>query len=137
MEDDFDLILVPAPDEGVPAHLKRQQQKLRRLLLDAASKTRPLTKGRTKFRDSGMTLEASAAGVHLTDLQVLLAAAGTAATPLVTTIVAWLGGHYGRKVKVKAGDIEIEAGTAKEVLELMKQAQVLKQANEPKQTDGQ
>jgi hypothetical protein len=48
---------------------------------------------------------------------------GLAAIPV---IVAWLHGRYGRKVRLKVGDIEAEARTVAEIEGLLKQAEKLR-----------
>lgn len=45
---------------------------------------------------------------------------------LGVVFVAWIQGRSGRKVRVKIGDVEVEAGTAKEVEELFEKAQQLR-----------
>lgn len=42
--------------------------------------------------------------------------------PLATIVAAWLAGRYGRKVRLKIGEIEAEAGTVEEVERLIARA---------------
>jgi hypothetical protein len=56
-----------------------------------------------------------------------------AAMPVVGTIVgAWLTTRNGRKVRVKVGDIEVEAGTPEEVERLLEQALKIKERTDSK-----
>lgn len=50
----------------------------------------------------------------------------------VPIIVAWLHERYGRTVKIKVGDVEVEGRTAAEVKVLLDHAQAFKRENEPK-----
>jgi hypothetical protein len=47
-------------------------------------------------------------------------------TPLGTLFGVWLNAKLGRKVRVKVGDIEVEAGTLKEVEHLLERAREIK-----------
>jgi hypothetical protein len=52
--------------------------------------------------------------------------------PIVGTATgAWLHARYGRKVRLKVGDIEAEAQTREEVETLLEKAQEIQQRNEP------
>ena len=53
------------------------------------------------------------------------------ATPLAAALGAWLKERYGRKVRLKVGDVEAEASTAEEVEKLLAKAQELKRMDEP------
>jgi hypothetical protein len=71
-------------------------------------------------------LHAPAMGVH--ELGMLV----TTGLPVLGTIIgAWLGAHNSRKVRIKVGDIEAEAGTVEELERLLTRAQEIKQASEP------
>jgi hypothetical protein len=59
------------------------------------------------------------------DVQIVLPSLGT-------LLGVWLQARFGRKVRIKVGDIEVEARTAEEVDALLKQALEVKKANEPK-----
>ena len=53
--------------------------------------------------------------------------------PVVTAAAgAWLHAKYGRKVRLKIGDIEAEAQSVEEVEKLIARAQEIQQANQPK-----
>ena len=61
-------------------------------------------------------------------LSGLLSIAIPATMPVVGTILgAWLTGRNGRKVRVKVGDIEIEAATAEEAERLLERAAKIKE----------
>jgi hypothetical protein len=49
-----------------------------------------------------------------------------------TALGAWLHARYGRKIRVKIGDVEAEAQTVAEVARLLEKAQQIQQRNEPK-----
>lgn len=66
------------------------------------------------------------------EIEALLKAAATLTVPLATAVGAWLHARYGRKVRIKIGDIEVEAQTGKEVEQLLERAQDFKSRNEPK-----
>jgi Mg2+/citrate symporter len=53
---------------------------------------------------------------------------------IATVLVAWLHGKYGRKLRLKVTDteIEVEAQTEEQVQSLLKQAQEIQQRNRPK-----
>jgi hypothetical protein len=55
-------------------------------------------------------------GVFYTSLQSAIPVIGAALT-------SWFAGRYGRKVRVKVGDIEVEANTAADAEKLLKEAQ--------------
>lgn len=55
-----------------------------------------------------------------------------AAGPVIGTVVgAWLHARYGRKVRLKIGDIEAEAQSMAEVEQLLARAQEIQQRNQP------
>jgi hypothetical protein len=66
------------------------------------------------------------------EIEGLLKAATTLTVPLATAVGAWLHARYGRKARIKIGDIEVEAQTGKEVEQLLERAQDFKNRNEPK-----
>jgi hypothetical protein len=51
---------------------------------------------------------------------------------IATAVGAWLHAKYGRKVRLKVGEIEVEAQTVAEVETLLKQAEEFQQRNRPK-----
>lgn len=51
---------------------------------------------------------------------------------LGTAIGAWLHARYGRKVRLKVGDVEAEAETVGEVEKHLAKAQEIHQRNQPK-----
>ena len=101
------ITLMPAPDERPPENLS----KLRRVF-----EALPIRR-----EDSTDILDVTTSA--------LLASLGT---PLGTALGAWLHARYGRKVRLKIGDIEAEAQTLKEVEKLIARAQEIQQRNQPK-----
>ena len=77
-----------------------------------------------------MSIFAGAVPTHMPDL---LSLAGQSVPVFGTALVAWLGGRYGRKARVKVGDIEIEANTAEDVEELMTKVRELRSSDPLKQ----
>ncbi|HYI38989.1 MAG TPA: hypothetical protein VE053_01585 [Allosphingosinicella sp.] len=57
------------------------------------------------------------------DFLLQLSALGT---PLGTLFGVWIAAKLGRKVRIKVGDIEVEAGTMKEVEHLLERARGIK-----------
>ncbi|WP_146122225.1 hypothetical protein [Burkholderia multivorans] len=70
-----------------------------------------------------MTLDAvDAVGGYTGEIAVLI----QAVSPVLTGILgAWLQSKAGRKVRLKIGDIEVEAGTVQEAEQLLRHAQAL------------
>jgi len=50
------------------------------------------------------------------------------------TLGAWLHGRYGRKVRIKVADVEIEARTQKEVEDLLEKLMAIERASEHEKT---
>lgn len=50
--------------------------------------------------------------------------------------VAWLQGRAGRKLRLKVGDIEVEARTPEEIEQLLERAQALRTAQEGQRNDA-
>ena len=87
-----------------------------------------------RYGQSGMAFDAvDAHGFSLPEF--VLAIRTLASSPAVAAIGgalgAWLAARYGRKVRLKIGDIEAEARTQKEIDELLKKAIEFQQRNEP------
>ncbi len=60
------------------------------------------------------------------------------AIPVITTgLAGWFAGRNGRKVRLKAGDVESEASTTEQVKELLELAQKTRAENEPKRIHEQ
>ena len=116
------LTLLPAPDE-VLAPFERDAE----LLLPPKPEP-PKTPLSPSESQPGDYFGAPPPGMEKFLMQAMTVA-GTIAT---TTLGAWLRNRYGRKVRIKVGDIEAEASTAEEIDQLLLRAQALKQAIEPK-----
>jgi hypothetical protein len=65
-------------------------------------------------------------------LPTAIAMAKVAGPPLFTVLGIWLQSRYGRKVRLKVGDIEAEARTIQEVEQLIARAQDIQQRNQPR-----
>ena len=73
-------------------------------------------------------------GLHMPQIYAdyiikLSAAVGPA---IGTALGAWLHARYGRKVRIKVGDIEAEAQTPEELEKLLDKVQEIRERNEPK-----
>jgi hypothetical protein len=55
-----------------------------------------------------------------------------AVVPIASGLVAWCAARYGRKIRVKVGDIEVEAQTQAEVESLLVRAEEIRERSEPK-----
>jgi hypothetical protein len=62
----------------------------------------------------------------------VLKLAGEIGPALIAGIFAWLHGRYGRKVRLKVGDIEAEAQTTEEVEKLLAHALEIQEKNQAK-----
>ena len=109
METDIQISLLPAPDD--PHHLTPgYQQELRGF--------------EQAFRSEGLPIAAVPAlakmqGGPFLSGEFVLKVAEKIGPPLIAGIAAWLHGRSGRKVRLKVGDIEVEAPTMKEVENLV------------------
>lgn len=81
---------------------------------------------------SGLILSLNAVAATGPDHSPLYIGVSSAAALAAPVIVAWLHGRYGRRVKLKVGDTEVEASTAKEVEKLLKVAKRYKRNSNPK-----
>jgi|ERR1039457_698277 hypothetical protein len=86
----------------------------------------------------GVTIELiEAAGGNTQDMATYLGfvielAHSPAASAIGTALGVWLVARYGRKVRLKVGDIEVEARTEKQVQRLLEQAEQFQQRNKAK-----
>ena len=67
---------------------------------------------------------------YLGDFAVKLA--GQIGPPLIAGVAGYFHGRSGRKVRLKVGDIEVEAPTMKEVERLLDRIEEIQQRNQPK-----
>jgi Xaa-Pro aminopeptidase len=67
--------------------------------------------------------------IALGDLHVVLA---KAAPYLGTALASWFAGRASRKVRLKVGDVEVEAHSMKEVDQLLEKVRAIKKDEEPK-----
>jgi hypothetical protein len=121
--------LFPALDDA-PARSMLYQRELRRFeesLLALGLDVRVSI----ELRESGVpeTL-AAVVSPYLGDFMIKFAA--TAGPALGTLIGAWLHARYGRKVRLKIGDIEAEAQSVEEVEKLLQQAEQFQQQAQQK-----
>jgi hypothetical protein len=122
MEADLNITLLAAPDEQshfVPEY----QQGLR-----AFEKV---------FNDQGVPIDsncalAKMAGGPFLSGEFVLKLAATVGPVLGTAVGAWLHARYGRRVRLKIGEIEAEAQTVAEVENLLKRAGEFQQRNQHK-----
>lgn len=133
---DLVITLVPAPDEppiaaGCPDTTSQQQVELRNFR--DRLKSKQVEFFAASF-DPCPPQPGAWSGAHpdfyLGDFIIKLAA--IIGPVLGTAIGVWLHGRYGRKVRLKIGDIEAEAQTREEVEKLLSKAQEVQQRNQPK-----
>ena len=122
MDNGIHFTLIPAPDEAAPTDLERQQEMMRRLPVNVWDGVRAGSLGRGAMIGD---IQASA-GPLTFDIHTALSALPT----LGPAFAAWIAGRYGRKVRVKVGDIEVEAATAKDPSALLHEAQQSKKKEE-------
>ena len=128
MKTELSFDLVRAPDERLRS--QAYQQELREFEKSLRSLGFKVT----------VTIELIEAAAGPDDITTYLGqfAIELARGPLVgviaTVLVAWLQGKYGRKLRLKVTDteIEVEAQTEEQVQSLLKQAQEIQQRNRPK-----
>ena len=111
------LTLIPAPDEPMPEDLDKLRKELEALpLADVAFKrVGPGVPRNRRYKFTPPDL----------DKYITLVI-----TPLATALGVWLHAHYGRKVRLKVGDIEAEAQTREEVEKLLVRAEEIQQRNQ-------
>lgn len=119
--DELEIELIPGPDDAeletleYQGELQRFEEALKKEGLDVAART--LTRKGAGFSSTLM-------GEFFIALQSLKNAG-----PFITIVVAWTAGRSTRKVRLKVGDIEVEAHTKAEVLELVEKAQQIQKDN--------
>lgn len=112
---DVELTFVPAPDDPAwtsPAYqagLIAVQQELERL--DPQTRSEALV---MESAEGSFLLH----GIFRVTVDKVLPLAGTA-------VASWLAGRQGRKIRLKVGDIEAEAGSVEEIDQLLLRAQDL------------
>jgi hypothetical protein len=120
METDIEITLLSAPDD--PYHLTpAYQQELRGF--------------EQSFRSEGLPIAATPAlakmaGGPFLSGEFVLKLADKIGPPLIAGIAGWLHGRSGRKVRLKVGDIEVEAPTMKEVENLVALIPEIQQRNQ-------
>ncbi len=136
---ELQLTLIPAPDEPLPENLDELRQQFESLGLERqhpANRVKPAT-------FAAWVLGPFTLGIGLTAGTAASIGAATFATfakqfaesagPLLATALgAWLHARYGRKVRIKVGEIEAEAQTPEELEKLLEKAQEIRERNEPK-----
>lgn len=123
---ELQLTLIPAPDDP---RLKSSayQAELRQLEQDLQSKG---IQASALFEVREAWTPVPMPAPYLGDFFIKLT---TAIGPVLGAVVgAWLHARYGRKVRLKIGDIEAEAQTAEEVEKLLARAQEIQRSNQPK-----
>ncbi len=118
--------LVPGAGEPLPTDLEYQQDRLTQLSLRLRPGSLPI---RVRVPGGTYGTRAGAGPLAGPDLGNLLSFAGKAMPTLGTALVAWLGGRYGRKVRVKVGEVEIEANTVADVKDLLSRVEQLQKVD--------
>jgi hypothetical protein len=117
MSDNLHLFLLPAPDD--PARDTPEYQAELHAFANALRAKRLEVFPMTLIRKS-----VGGASNYVGEFLVAFAAVGT---PLATILGAWLQARYGRKVRLKIGDVEAEARTVEEVDGLLRRAQAFRE----------
>jgi hypothetical protein len=116
----IEIVLRPAPDEPRVNDPKFQ--------IELREFSRALRAAGVEYSQRGMAFDAAdGGGFPLPEFVVVLTAA---IAPLAGLCGAWLHAHYGRKVRIKIGDVEAEARTMQEVDELLKRAKQFRQTTD-------
>ena len=122
---ELSLTLIPAPGDPPQFHTPECQKDLWRFQQSIGSQGTEIY-SEIDLREGG----GASAGWYLGEFFIKLApgigpVAGAA-------IGAWLHAKYGRKVRLKVGDIEAEAQTEEQVKRLLEHAEEFRQRNQPK-----
>jgi hypothetical protein len=116
----MEIVLQRAPDDP-KVHDPKFQSELRDF-------SKALRAAGIEYSQGGMAFDAAdGGGFPLPEFLVVLTAA---ITPLAGLCGAWLQARYGRKVRVKIGDVEAEGRTVEEVDELLKRAVKFRETND-------
>ena len=142
----FEIILVPAPDEILPENLTKLQKEFAALPVNRKSSRLIIAVGAVAGAAVGSVMGSSFI-VTLGPLGILTAIIGGGAGAAVATVAGkivlkslptlqsaletWLKAKYGRKVRLKVGELEAEAQTIEEVERLLARAQKIQQQNQP------
>ncbi len=124
--DGLQVMLKPAPDD--PAAENEEYQRELRDFNESLKNQGVTVSPRLFFRDS-IAAHASLLGDFLITL------AWTVPPALATIIVKWIGARSGRKVRVKFGNVDVTAGSAEEVQQILDQVAKLKQTTKRKSDD--
>ena len=120
---ELELAFIPVPDDA-PFRSSEYQRELRQFENSAQLQGLAIASGVELRKVAG------AETVYLGDFTIKLAV--VVGPALGTIIGAWLHARYGRKVRLKIGEIEAEAQTVEEVEKLLARAQEIQQRNQPK-----
>lgn len=115
------LSLIGAPDDGDEQN-EAYQNELRRIergLRDTGAQIAP----QAIFRKN-----ASASAILTGDFLIVVQTLG----PAFTYLGVWIQSRLGRKVRIKIGDIEVEAATAQEAERLLERARAIRAADAAK-----
>jgi hypothetical protein len=107
MTDEIRIILKPASDDGqvISASYQAELSRFSGSMHDAG----------LSFSQRGMAFDAIDAHGYALGEFAIKTLAPTAITALVALGTVWIQARAGRKIRVKVGDVEAEAGTAKEM----------------------
>jgi hypothetical protein len=126
---ELELRLIAAGDDS-PLRSPAYQQDLREFERSLGSRGLKVSSAIAISESGSPDTLAFIVPTYLGDFSIKLA--GIIGTALATVIGAWLHAKYGRKVRVKVGEIEAEAQTVEEVKKLLDRAQEIQQCNRTK-----
>ena len=119
----LDLLLIPGPDDPpLTSDIGRQAIREFQTAVTVAG-----------FNVSALTILQESADSETVLLgQFFIKLAPSIGTTVAALVGGWLHAKYGRKVRLKIGDIEAEAHSLEAVEKLLARAQKIQQRNEPK-----
>jgi hypothetical protein len=123
-EDEIEVVLSRAPDDpprNDPAFRKE---------LSTFSKV--LHDNGVSFSTRGMAFDSADGGGFVTLGEYVIPLATGVLGFLGTACIAWLRGRYGRKVRIKIGEVEAEARSVEEIDALLKRVVDFRDATKPK-----
>jgi hypothetical protein len=121
------LTFLPAEDESLPA-----------CLVDVQRAARAIRQaGGTELIPAPQALNRGGLGFATVLMQYVLPVAQAVISPVVAAgVTAWLQGRANRKIRLKVGDLEVEAHTIEQVDQLLQRARELRREAEAKSDEA-
>jgi len=124
-EDEIEVVLSGAPDDppGDDTTFQRELSIFSKVLHDNA----------VRFTTRGMAFDSADGGGFIAFGQYVVPLTTGVLGVLGTACGAWLQGRYGRKVRIKIGDVEVEARNVEEIDALLKRIADFRDATKPQE----